>query len=291
MRKVMVSPLAGTWYPAYAQALKDDLAEYLRDLSPIRRSGICAAVVPHSRYRFSGRVAGGVLKRIDVRSYTRIVVMGPSHYVPLRNQISVPDASQFRTPLGSLKVDEAWLDAFCKLDFVCHAPEAHIQEHSDQIQLPLIQTCLSCSLPVVCMVCGQFDAAHMADAAAKMRALLDDQTLVIVSSDYTHQGATCGFQSYAQEVAQHVEHLDASVFELFVRRNLKDFMKYLRIAGPTVCGRDPLGFLFLMMPYDAVVQKTFFESSERLTYTHQQTANFFGAVVSGRWQHPAVSVN
>jgi len=290
VHKVMVSPLAGTWYPASAQALKDDLAEYLRDLAPIRRSGVCAAVVPHSGYRFSGRVAGGVLRRIDVRRFKRIIVMGPSHYMPLRNQISVPDATQFRTPLGTLRVDEAWLEAFRALDFVCHEPAAHIKEHSDQIQLPLIQTCLSQALPVTCMVCGQFDAPHLIEAAAKMRGLLDDQTLVIASSDYTHHGATCGFQSYAQDVEQQVSALDSSVFELFVRKNVKDFLKYLRIAGPTVCGRDPLGFLLLMMPFDAVVQKTFFEASEKLTYTRQQTASFFGAVVTGCWQHAAAAV-
>lgn len=290
VHKVMVSPLAGAWYPASAQSLKDDLAEYLRDLAPIRRANICAAVVPHSRYRFSGRVAGGVLKRIDVRRFKRIVVMGPSHYLPLRNQVSVPDATQFRTPLGTLQVDQAWLEAFRALDFVCCEPAAHIKEHSDQIQLPLIQTCLSQAVPVVCMVCGQFDAQHLGEAAAKMRALLDDQTLVIVSSDYTHHGATCGFQSYAQDVEQHVAALDSSVFELFVRKNVKDFLKYLRVAGPTVCGRDPLGFLLLMMPFDAVVQKTFFEASEKLTYTHQQTATYFGAVVTGRWQQPALTV-
>ena len=71
-------------------------------------------------------------------------------------------------------------------------PSAHVSEHSDQIQLPLIQVCLGVHLPVVCMVCGQFDNKTIFEDAAKLRTMLDDKTLLVVSSDLTHYGESYG---------------------------------------------------------------------------------------------------
>lgn len=50
MRKVMVSPIAGKWYQDSASALKYDLGLLIKDMAVIRKTTICAAVVPHAGY-------------------------------------------------------------------------------------------------------------------------------------------------------------------------------------------------------------------------------------------------
>ena len=283
MKSVMVSPLSGQWFPASESGLRDDLSQRLREITPVRKQNICAAVVPHAGYRYSGAVAGGVYLRIDPKTVKRIVIMGPSHYVSMHNQVSIPDATHFRTPLGDLAVDTAFVDQLRKLAFIITEPRAHQREHSDQIQLPLIQYCLSTKIPVVCMVCGQFDSKHLVEAATAMQELLDEGTFFVASSDFTHYGASYGFMPFTQDVEKNIETLDMGVFELFMRKDFKGFLKYLDETGATVCGRDPLAFLIAMMPKDAIVQKTAYDTSGKMLHDRSNSVSYIGAIVSGNW--------
>ncbi len=288
-KRVMVSPLAGRWYQNSEKALRYEIAEMCRDISTVRRKNICAVVVPHAGYRYSGRVAAGVYMRIDPRPLKRIIVMGPSHYVGMRNQLSIPDATHLRTPLGDLPVDTSFVARARKLPFVIHEPDAHTQEHSDQIQLPLIQSCIATNLPVVCMVCGQFDTHHLMQAASALRELLDDTTLVVASSDFTHHGASFGYEPFTNNVLEKIESLDMSIFDLFAHKDLAGFLKRLDDTGATVCGRDPLSLLLAMLPEDAKVERTAYDTSGRQTNDKRTSVSYLGALVSGSWRTPVVA--
>ena len=286
-KKVMVSPLAGQWFPASESGLRDEIAERSKGIDVVRKRNVCAAVVPHAGYRYSGGVAAGVYLRIDPKRYKRIVVMGPSHYVAMRNKLSVPDATHFRTPLGELPTDAAFVAKLRKLPFVTCEPAAHVREHSDQIQLPLIQTCLATNLPVVCVVCGHFDAANLLTAAAAFRELLDDGTLFVASSDFTHYGQNYDYVPFTKDVQKNLEALDMSIFELFVNKDVVGFMRHLDETGATVCGRDPLSFLLAMMPADAKVERTAYDTSGRMMHDDKNSVSYIGALVCGSWSSPA----
>jgi len=290
MKDVMVSPLAGRWYQDSERALRDEIAELCKDVTVVRKKNVCAAVVPHAGYRYSGRVAAGVYLRIDPKSVGRIVVMGPSHYVGMRNQVSIPDATHLRTPLGELTVDTEFVKRARALPFVTQEPQAHAQEHSDQIQLPLIQACLATNVPVVCVVCGQFDTENLLTAAAAFRDLLDDRTLVVASSDFTHYGANYGYVPFTNDVQRKLETLDLGIFDLFAHKDLAGFLKRLDETGATVCGRDPLAFLLAMLPGDAKVERTAYETSGRLTHDTRNSVSYIGALVTGAWSRPSKQV-
>ncbi len=290
MKKVMVSPLAGRWYQDSERALRDEIADLCKDVSAVRKKNVCAAVVPHAGYRYSGRVAAGVFLRIDAKALGRVVVMGPSHYVGMRNRVSIPDATHLRTPLGELPVDMEFVKRARALPFVTQEPHAHAQEHSDQIQLPLIQACLATNVPVVCVVCGQFDAENLVTAAAAFRDLLDDRTLVVASSDFTHYGANYGYLPFTNDVQRKIETLDMGIFDLFARKDLAGFLKRLDETGATVCGRDPLAFLLAMLPGDAKIERTAYETSGKLTHDTRNSVSYIGALVTGAWSKPASQV-
>ena len=286
-KKVMVSPLAGRWYQDSERALRDEIADLTRDVLAVRKKNVCAAVVPHAGYRYSGHVGAGVFLRIDPTRFSRIIVMGPSHYASMHNQISVPDATHFLTPLGELKVDLEFVERARKLPFITYHPEAHAQEHSDQIQLPLIQACLATNIPVVCMVCGQFNATNLVAAAAAFKDMLDDKTLLVASSDFTHYGANYGYVPFTKDVEKNLEMLDMGIFDLFARKDLAGFMEKLDETGATVCGRDPLAFLLAMMPADAKVERTEYNTSGRMLHDTRNSVSYIGAVVTGSWSNTA----
>ena len=284
--KIMESPVAGYWYSGHESSLKREIEELRKDLIVTRRKNVCAAVVPHAGYRYSGSVAAGVYQRIDARNFKRVLVIGPSHYCALRNKISIPDATHYKTPLGVINADLDFIAKLRELPFCICEPAAHVSEHSDQIQLPLIQMCLGLHLPVVCMVCGQFDAKQILSCANQLRALLDDKTLLIVSSDFTHYGESYGFVPFNHDVQRNIEALDRSIFEMFVRKDVQGFIKKLDETGATVCGRDPLALLLAMLPDDAQVKQTAYETSGHLLKDERNSVSYIGALVTGSWQAP-----
>ncbi len=286
-KKVMVSPLAGQWFQDSEMALRDDIAERCKGISVVRKKSVCAAVVPHAGYRYSGCVAAGVYMRISPEHLSRIIVMGPSHYVNMRNKISVPDATHYATPLGELKADTEFIERLRGLPFIVHQPEAHAREHSDQIQLPLIQACLATNIPVVCMVCGQFEAGVLIEAASALKGLMDERTLFVASSDFTHYGANYGYVPFTDDVFDKLETLDMGIFDLFARKDLAGFMHHLDKTGATVCGRDPLSFLIAMMPSDAKVERTAYETSGQMTHDTRNSVSYIGALVTGVWSKPS----
>ncbi len=282
-KKVMVSPIAGAWYSGNAASLRSEIEELCKGMMPARRQPICAVVVPHAGYRFSGVIAVGVYQRLDWHQYDRVVVLGPSHYCALRNKISIPDATHYETPLGLINADITFIQRLRTLPFITSEPAAHLREHSDQIQLPLIQICLSPALPVVCMVCGQFDTRHILEAAGQLRSLLDDRTLLVVSSDFTHYGHSYGFVPFSKDVQHNIELLDSGIFELFMNKDVEGFIEKLNQTGATVCGRDPLALLLAMMPEDAQVERTAYETSGHLLHDNSNSVSYLGALVNGRW--------
>ncbi len=285
-KKVMESPVAGHWYSGDEGSLRRDIENLRKDLMLVRRKQVCAAVVPHAGYRYSGSVAVGVYQRIDPRGYDRVVVLGPSHYCELRNQISIPDATHYKTPLGLITADLDFIAKLRELPFITTEPAAHVSEHSDQIQLPLIQLCLGAHIPVVCMVCGQFDTTTILEDAALLRSVLDNKTLLVVSSDFTHYGDSYGFVPFDKNVQKNIAALDNGIFKLFVRKDVEGFIRKLNETGATVCGRDPLSLLLAMLPEDAKVEQTAYETSGHLLNDDKNSVSYIGALVTGQWSAP-----
>jgi hypothetical protein len=279
---VEVSRLAGSWYSADADALRKELTSYL-DESPVVTSGrVCALIVPHAGYRYSGRVAAEGYKQVVGRKFRRVVVMGPSHRVFLPGAASVPDADAYRTPLGEVRVDREFIAKLLRSPFIRQVPEAHAGEHSVEIQFPLLQTALP-GVPVAPLVVGQLDRASAAGLATALRAQLDDDTLVVASSDFTHYGANFDYVPFTDNIAENIEKLDMGAYALIERKNAEGFADYCKSTGATVCGRDGITVLLSLLPADARVQRVRYDTSGRMTGDFKSSVSYLSAAVVGSW--------
>ena len=279
MIRLWKSPAAGVWYQDSRMALENDLQCYRREISAVRKQGVCAAVVPHAAYRFSGKTAAGVYLRIDPRRYGRVVILAPSHYRELRNRISTPDIGAVETPLGEVPVDTAWVRRFLRLPFAVQEPLAHEREHADQIQIPMVQAYLSMKLPVVTLVCGRLDADRLLETADALRPLLDDRTLLVVTSDFTHFGTDFGDLPSLPGTGEKPREDGLNAFELFASGDLQRFLQHLKVAGYNkMCIRDPLPLLMALLPERARISRVGSAASRGALYG--------GALVEGRWSHP-----
>jgi AmmeMemoRadiSam system protein B len=177
--------VAGVFYPGEAAALRDAVDRLLGDPPPSQTdaSHPRALIAPHAGYAYSGPVAGVVFRRIigAGSSFTRVVVIGPSHHVAFRG-LAAPRASAFATPLGEIPVDHA---AIAGMPGVALADEPHRREHAIEVELPFLQRALGRDrFGLVPLVVGE---ATGEEVAVSLTAFADDpKTLVVVSSDLSH---------------------------------------------------------------------------------------------------------
>ena len=175
----------GQFYPAGREKLRETIAGMI-DPDAAPKTSI-AVVAPHAGYIYSGAVAGAVFSSVQIPG--TCVILGPAH-----REIEPLAAIQVRgswvTPLGESRVDESLASrilAGCPL--VEENDEAHLGEHSIEVELPFIQYFRGDAAIVPISVSH---LARYADLEALGRALAgairDEgrETLIVASTDMSH---------------------------------------------------------------------------------------------------------
>ena len=111
VKKVFNSPLAGTWYAADEKELGSQIDGFLGGVEGKALAGVNALILPHAGYQWSGQTAAHGVKQVAGRTFSRVVVMGPSHQLSMPNAASVPDATHYSTPLGEIPLDVEFIKA------------------------------------------------------------------------------------------------------------------------------------------------------------------------------------
>jgi hypothetical protein len=182
------SVIAGTWYPGNPHDLYAELNKYLSGPRKVLRGGILRAViVPHAGYRYSGAIAARAYRQIEGSGFTRVILVGPSHYLAFKG-VSVNLQTAYETPLGSVPVDRSLGRKIIESqpDFRW-IRQAHAREHSLEIQLPFLQTVLR-KFEIVPVIMGDQDYATAERLANALVALVQGRRdiLLLASSDLSH---------------------------------------------------------------------------------------------------------
>ena len=161
-----------------------------------------AIIVPHAGYVYSGGTAGKAYALLAplAERIRRVVLLGPCHRVPVRG-LAAPTVQAFATPLGSIPLDHAALDALADLPQVVASDAAHAQEHSLEVQLPFLQTVLG-DFQLVPLAVGQTGAAEVAQVLDRLWG--GPETLIVISSDLSHFHGYTDAQKIDQATADHI---------------------------------------------------------------------------------------
>ncbi len=183
--------LAGTFYPADPDELRTTVAGFLATAEPqVQRPPRAviapkAIIVPHAGYIYSGAVAGKAYQLLmdgGAARFHRIVLLGPTHRVPVRG-LAAPSTTHFATPLGAMSVDREALARLQDLPQVVFNDEAHAMEHSLEVQLPFLQR-VAPGAALVPLAVG--DTTPRAVAEVLARFWDDAGALIVISSDLSH---------------------------------------------------------------------------------------------------------
>jgi MEMO1 family protein len=174
--------VAGTFYPSDPRGLAAEVDRLVPNSSPSVAPK--ALIAPHAGYSYSGPIAGTAYATIAAaRSViTRVVVIGPAHFVPLRG-LAVSGADAFETPLGLVEIDTEARRSLLALPQVSMDDVPHAPEHCVEVQLPFLQRCLE-SFRLVPLVVGDATKTEVADALDRVWG--GSETLIVISSDLSH---------------------------------------------------------------------------------------------------------
>lgn len=172
--------VAGRFYTAEPEQLRAEITGLLAAVEIDPDEQLQAGyIVPHAGYRFSGSVAAQVYARLAVHRerIRRVVLVGPSHYHPLRGHAAAPYTA-WQTPLGRVAAVPTGVVGSSRLP--------HEAEHSLEVQLPFLQVALGDDVEVTPVAVGM---SQTPDAARVIASLLDEAgegAVLLCSTDLSH---------------------------------------------------------------------------------------------------------
>ncbi len=280
-KSVLKSSLAGQWYPGDAQSLKQQLDKMFEQTSGDSDPDAMALILPHAGYQYSGPCAAQALARLG-KTYKRVVVIGPSHQVSLPEALSVPQVTHYQTPLGEVALDQPFIQALLEHPQFRSLPAAHQTEHSVQIELPLLQHRLG-DFTYVPIVAGQLSLDTIEAVAAILKGMMDDDTLLVASSDFTHYGRQFNYVPFEEDVQAELKKLDMGAYAHIKARDARGFIKYQAETGATICGRVPIAIVLSMLSESVQVDAVDYTTSGEITGDFQHSVSYLSVLFSGGW--------
>jgi MEMO1 family protein len=187
---------AGEFYPAersHLEQLIDDLARQAESTVvaiPAAKT-LRALVLPHAGYSYSGLTAAHASRVLRSGQFAKVVLLGPDHRVGF-SDAAISDVEAYETPLGRVRLhaDARRLREQSTLFQSIEASDR--SEHCLEVVLPFLQRYLH-DFELVPVVVGP---TNVAAVTSEIETVLDQDTLLVVSSDLSH------FLTYDQAVVR-----------------------------------------------------------------------------------------
>ena len=204
--------VAGTFYPAAADALNALIADARKRARPDGGVAPKVVIAPHAGLVYSGGVAatafGAWARRPEPPR--RIVIIGPAHRVAFSG-IAVHPASKWRTPLGEIPVAGITHAELAQPPGVVLDSRPFAGEHSIEMHLIMLQAMLPAPFEIVPILVGDADPCSVAGALRRVWG--GPETVVAISSDLSHFLDQVSAQSIDFGTAHRIETLDAAALD------------------------------------------------------------------------------
>lgn len=210
--------VAGAFYPANKERLKEKIQKCLENVEKIDIDGrIIAIIVPHAGYDYSGQVAGYSFKQLEGCQIDTTVIICNSHTAYFTG-IAVDDRDAWQTPLGLIMIDKALADKLVNGDKeIQYNSNVHRNDHTIEVQIPFLQTVLKPNFRIVPVLFGN---AHD-DAYKKLAELLSENLgkndIVVISTDMSHYPGYEDANRIDQKTLEIIKEGDVSKLEAYIK--------------------------------------------------------------------------
>ncbi len=261
---VRAPAVMGVYYPEAPETLLKTLQDlYAAADAPDIAEPMVGCIASPAPYGLAGSVTAQAFKNLKPGQYDRVIILTAAHMADIEN-CSVEAVDAFVTPLGPVPLDE---DAMRQILFsplftarslsyrkVDKHPQVHEYEYGVEALLPYLQERLH-EFKLVPIVVGRlndaggkFNPAAVEAIARVLRPIVNERTLVVASSSFTHFGNDFSNRPFNDNIIANIEHLDRQAFDCVMALDMKCFAKYLDATHNVIDGRHPIEILMKLMP-------------------------------------------
>ena len=224
--------VAGQFYPGQ----KDELENMIKycfehkygpgSESTSKSEKIFGVICPHAGYVYSGPTACHSYKSISSLNPELVIIIGPNHFGVGEDAATMTD-SQWETPLGLVEVDsESAKEIAEKSKFIEIDNFSHSQDHSLEVQVPMLQSIFSNEFKILPIILRAQDLETARDVGNAVSEIVKKKNAIIVaSSDFTH---------YEENSFAHSQ--DKALIEPILEMDVERFYQVLMERRVTACG-------------------------------------------------------
>ena len=224
--------VAGQFYPDDKKELKNMIKSCFEHkfgpgtYSIESKEKIFGVVCPHAGYVYSGPTACHSYKSIANQNPELAIIIGPNHFGVGKDAATMIDA-HWQTPLGMVQVDSESAKQVAEISKFIEIDEySHSQDHSLEVQVPMLQEILSNDFQILPIILRSQDMETAIDVGNAVTEIAKKKNVIIVaSSDFTH---------YEENSFAHQQ--DKALIEPILEMNVKRFYQVLNERRVTACG-------------------------------------------------------
>lgn len=179
--------VAGQFYPSDKDELNAELRSLFSKAIPNKHENVLAVISPHAGYVFSGEVAASAFNQIDTtKHYDNVFVIASSHRMTF-DGASIYTKGNFITPSGTVKVNRKLAgELVSEYPVFTDKTEAHLYEHSLEVQLPFLQYRLGKDFQMVPIIVATQNKETCKKIAQALKPYFNEKNLFVISTDFSH---------------------------------------------------------------------------------------------------------
>lgn len=267
--------LNNSWYPQKKEKLIENINFYLNKAKKefkvhVDPNKIKILIVPHAGYYYSGLCAATAYQTLlsnngKNKKIKNVIILAPSH-TKFINGIALPNFDIYQTILGNIKINKEKLTKLKKNNSFKTDEEIFSKEHAIEIQLPFLQKTIV-NFKIIPLIIGQIDKKNYTSISNTIKNIIDENTLVVISSDFIHYGKNYNYTPFKRNILDFIRFIDSAALEAIGKQSYKMFNEVLQNTGATICGQNAIKILLKLLE-----DKTFGQIEPRLTcyYTSAQ---------------------
>ncbi len=257
LEKLRKPSVAGQFYDGDEANLKQTIEECflekrgpqsLPKITPGNKK-IKGLVVPHAGYIYSGAIAAHSYNYLVNNGFAdTFIILGPNH-TGMGSGVSVMTEGSWLTPLGKIPINEKISKHILK-DIIDRDENAHMYEHSIEVQLPFLQFSAKdkkFDFVPICMAMQDYDtSSEVGKIIADAIQTTDKNIVIIASSDFSHAGFNYMSMPPADmRVDEYAEKQDKLAIDQILNLDPEELIKTVQNNNISMCGYGPVAVMLV----------------------------------------------
>lgn len=188
--------VAGQFYPDEPKACRRAIESMLPPVDrPQFTDSLIGGLVPHAGWSYSGPVATTVFAALAASCQPKVVILFGGMHRHRGREAAVFGSGRWESPLGPVAIDARLVERILGYgNQIIDDPHAHEQEHSIEVQVPLVRHFFPEATVVPIMVPPTRAAVGAGEAVGRTLKAYRYQAVIVGTTDLTHYGPGYGFE-------------------------------------------------------------------------------------------------